>query len=142
MSPTEGDWVITEATRTKDGCGLDQFTERGEAGSVLSLDGTGEASFDLVFNGGSETVNCTVDEDQRYLCSAETSEDYTPAEYGLNAVILVDLVTHGEFFSNSEMSLISVVDLNCTGPQCGLVGFFLGTTFPCRMVTDSMSVSN
>ncbi len=67
---------------------------------------------------------------------------YTPAEYGLNAVILVDLVTHGEFFSNSEMSLISVVDLNCTGPQCGLVGFFLGTTFPCRMVTDSMSVSN
>ena len=51
----------------------------------------------------------------------------------MDADVLVYIDAQGSFQSDTEMSMLTTVTLNCSGPQCGLLGILMGASFPCEM---------
>ena len=98
---------------------------------VVTFFGVGDES------GGGEELHCDLDEDLHYECSTSQTTNDTPSDYGLNAQILVNLTASGFFDSEDEMFMNSDIDLDCSGPDCGWVSFFLGAEFPCSMARQS-----
>ena len=143
FAPAEGIWTVLESDLVEDGCDLEDFAARGEPGSQLDLEPVASTSFLVTFfgvgdeSGGGEELNCDLDEDLRYECTTSQTTNDTPADYGLNAEILVNLTASGFFDSEDEMFMNSDIDLDCSGPDCGWVSFFLGTEFPCSMQRQS-----
>jgi len=145
FEPLAGDWVIVTAQLTLDECGLEGFMDRGQPGSIFQLDNTSEAAFDLTFggdeaqtSGGGEVLPCTLDESTlAYECGNSLSERDLNDEFGLDAVIPVDMSAWGDFTTATMGSLTTQVDLTCVGDNCGLVGLLLGTSFPCTMINST-----
>jgi len=143
FAPGEGIWTVLDSDLVEDGCGLEDFAARGEPGSQLDLERIADDSFLVTFfgvgdeSGGGEVLNCDIDGEQHFDCSTSQTTNDTPADYGLTAEILVDLTASGFFDTKEEMFMNSDIKLDCSGPDCGWVSFFLGTEFPCTMVRQS-----
>lgn len=145
FAPLGGDWVIVTAQLTLDECGLEGFMDRGQPGSIFQLENTASAAFDLTFggdaeqtSGGGEVLPCTLAGNTlSYECGSSLSERDLNDEFGLDAVLPVELSAWGEFSSETVGSLTTQVDLTCVGSNCTLVGLLLGTSFPCTMVNST-----
>lgn len=138
FAPSAGDWVVMESELLEDGCGLTDYVDRGKPGTILILEPLADDDFEMTFTTGGEIVSCSVnDEALTYDCDPSESIDQTPADYGMNATIPVTLTSSGQFDSDVEMYLISTVELDCEGEDCGWVELLLGTTFPCEMTMQS-----
>jgi PBP1b-binding outer membrane lipoprotein LpoB len=138
FSPIDGDWVVIDSELLRDDCGLRDFVNRGEPGTILILELMDSDNFEMTFTTGGEIVSCELDtENQQYQCDSEDSIDETPRDLGLNASILVNLTSYGSFDSDAQMSLVSDVVLGCDGPDCFWVELLLGTAFPCEMTLSS-----
>jgi len=141
LSANEGEWVVIESELTTDECGLSDSVDRGQPGATMDLFHTGSNTFDLTFHEGGELVHCSLMSDEDYDCEASYSTDDTPASLGLNAQILVEIDSDGDFLTNDTLVLQSAVELECQGPNCGLVQLLLGSSFPCTMVMVSQMES-
>jgi hypothetical protein len=143
--PKAGDWVITTAEITLDECELEGFMDRGQPGSIFELANTADLSFDLTFggdeeqtSGGGEVLPCLLDETTlSYECGSSLSERDLNDEFGLDAIIPVEMSAWGSFSSETVGLLTTRVDLTCQGNNCGLVQLLLGTSFPCSMVNET-----
>jgi len=145
FAPLGGDWVIVTAQLTLDECGLEGFMDRGQPGSVFQLANTASSTFDLTFggdknqtSGGGEVLPCSlIGSSRAYECGSSLSERDLTDEFGLDAVLPVEMSAWGEFTSETIGSLTTQVDLSCVGSNCTLVGLLLGTSFPCTMVNST-----
>jgi hypothetical protein len=139
----EGSWVILENEMTYDECGLSGFLDRGDPGSIMQLASINQMRFEMVYgqgdtyDTGGEVVKCILDENQNFTCDPSKSTSDLPQDYGAKATIHIRILAEGGFFSEQELEVINDVTLSCQGQDCGLVSFFLGTSFPCRMTTWS-----
>jgi len=139
FAPVEGSWVILENEMTSDGCGLSGFLDRGQPGATMDIDLLNKRDFEMIYgqgetyDTGGETVNCKLNPDQGFTCSPSKSTSDLPQNYGADATINIRILADGGFFSEEEMEVTNDVTLSCQGPDCGLVSFFLGTSFPCSM---------
>ncbi len=132
--PIDGDWVVTESELVLDGCGLEDWVDRGQPGSILDLVNTGDRSFEMTFEAGEgETVACDLLETLEYDCETVTTTDSTLTDLGLQGSILVDYNSNGAFEAEDVMILETVLDIDCQGQDCYLAVLFMGTEFPCQM---------
>jgi len=137
FEPFTGDWVVTESELTQDGCGLSEYVDRGEPGSVMGLEVTDPGLFELTWSAGGEVMHCAVDDAQLYGCDTTHDTSDIASEYGLSADILVQMDVDGEFFDTDAMTQRSLITLDCDGDDCGLVSLFMGASFPCEMMMES-----
>ena len=137
FAPQEGTWSVTASELALDECGLTDMVNRGEPGSVMELTHRGDLLVSMIFEGGGETVNCEIDEAQGFSCDRTESIDTTARDNNLKADIPVVINSSGSFVDESNMSLSSTVDIDCTGQDCGLIEILLGTKFPCAMTMNS-----
>jgi len=143
--PKAGDWVITAAELTLDECELEGFMDRGQPGSIFELANTADLTFDLTFggdeeqtSGGGEVLPCLLDDTTlSYECGSSLSERDLNDEFGLDAIIPVEMSAWGSFTSETVGLLTTRVDLTCQGNNCGLVQLLLGTSFPCSMINET-----
>ena len=145
FAPLEGNWVVTSSALSLDECGLEEWVDRGEPGSLMYLENTGDLAFEMTFglesdeiSGGGEVIRCTINgATLDYQC--ETADDLRDLgeEFNLDAVIPIGITSSGTFFSESEGTVASRVDLACEGGDCYLVELLLGTSFPCSMVMET-----
>ena len=71
--------------------------------------------------------------DDVFSCNSRETEDTTPSdEFGLDAVIILELTPHGTFTSETELEMITDVVTNCQGPDCWLVQLAT-SAMPCEM---------
>ncbi|HCP44769.1 MAG TPA: hypothetical protein DIU15_01880 [Deltaproteobacteria bacterium] len=141
LSAREGEWIVIESELTVDECGLSDSVNRGQPGATMDLVHTGVDTFDLTFHEGNELVHCGLTTTHDYDCETSHSTDDTPSSLGLDAEILVAINSEGAFPSTDTLELQSTVELACQGPQCVLVQFLLGSSFPCSMVMVSQMAS-
>ena len=147
FEPIEGIWTVTQADLSSDECGLSEYVDRGEPGSTMDLQVADASAFEITFNaesdtsGGGEQTLCDMGSDQSYLCDPTQDESTLAQDYGLSALILVDMTVDGLFVAEDEMDMSTQVDLSCDGDDCGWVEIFLGASFPCTMVMDSLLVA-
>ena len=138
FQPVAGDWVVQESTLLSDDCSLSEEVNRGEPGTLMILEPLSDSEFEMTYTTGGEVVACTLDHSLlTYSCLPAESIDETPSSYGLNAVILVTLESEGTFTSEADMSLRSVVELDCDGADCFWVEQLMGTSLPCEMSMQS-----
>ena len=137
FSPTDGVWTVIEASVIDDGCGLEDFLDRGQPGSTLDLANGSGSDFTMLFSGGGENIECFLSEEVNYNCITNRQVDDRAADYGLNAPIIADMTTTGFFRTETSMYMENNLQLTCDGPDCGTVSLFLGTSFPCTMILAS-----
>ena len=137
FEPFTGDWVVTESDLTQDGCGLSEYVDRGEPGSVMTLEVTGPGDFEVTWSAGGEVMLCSVYDALLYGCDTTYDTSDIASEYGLAADILVQVDVEGEFTTTEEMTQSSLITLDCEGDDCGLVSLFMGASFPCEMMMES-----
>ena len=133
--PTQGTWTVQSSVLTIDECGLEDVVNRGEPGTTLALSGA-DGAFNMLFEAG-ENVACEVNDDFEFFCSPTSTIDSTATDMGMDADIPVVIQTEGYFTDENAMWMESVVDIDCSGPACGLIQILLGTSFPCTMAMAS-----
>ena len=135
--PAEGTWVVEVADMSHDDCGLSNEMDRGEPGATMLLNSLDGSEFQLKFENSDSPVSCNLVDETGFDCEITNEEDTTAQDYGLDALLLVEVFTSGNFGSDTWMDMSSEVQINCTGPDCATVEIFLGTSFPCAMQLDS-----
>ena len=119
---TDGErWEIVDRRIPVDPCGAEEYVTHGQVGTVVTLVDQGGGAFRLE---GDSTDDCALD-GWDYACDVRTDEDHTPAEYGLDAVILFDAELSGSIDA-STMTMDADVFLRCDGPDCELVELIIG----------------
>ncbi|MEE2830571.1 MAG: hypothetical protein VX498_15390 [Myxococcota bacterium] len=144
FTPLEGNWVVTSSALSLDECGLEEWVDRGEPGSIMYLENTGDLTFEMTFgpesadiSGGGEVVLCTINDDTLdFQCKTVDDLRDLDEEFNLDAVVPIGITSSGTFFAENAGTVASRVDLGCEGNDCYLVELLLGTSFPCTMIMD------
>lgn len=162
FNPAEGEWTVTSADTTIDGCGgLEQIEELLQGGLAEGQ------TFELMLGESDGTFEIpTVDQADPLMCSLLANRmDFIcePVSFSLDLGDLLgglpegnplreildsipgggsltfslDLDVDGTFDTERTGSATSVVDLDCDGLLCAGLEF-AGFSFPCAVTTDSM----
>lgn len=135
ITPTEGEWTSDGGTTEEDTC---QFEDEGDTGgdgddtSVLTM--TGEGTFTVVSNDGETDLACTLTDDVGSFTCEPTNggEERTDfAEYGLDAVLILQSSVWGSLESSTAGSMSIQVDASCEGEDCDTVEEYGGVDLPC-----------
>ena len=91
----------------------------------MSLVWTGDSTFDMTFTSG-HVGACNVGADGlSFDCASFQTEDDTPKDFGLDALILLDITNYGEIRGPDSMYMTSDVVMTCDG-DCALVEAIIG----------------
>ena len=122
---TDGEsWTVTARSFTNDPCGAADWVSQGEVGNVVTLLDEGGGRFLMA---GEEPPDDECDlSGWSYFCASRSDEDYTPQDYGLDAIIVFDALVYGDFVDASTMTMMADVVLNCEGADCGVVEAIVG----------------
>ena len=127
---TAGDWLTTAEYMETDDCNMGEWVVDGPGGELI-VDVTSDDTFELTHSRGTE--HCTLS-GHTFSCDVWYSEDTTPQdEYGLDALITLELVSHGWFDSNDSLVMETDVEADCDGGSCWLVSLTT-SSFPCDML--------
>lgn len=136
VTPTEGEWTSDGGTTEEDTCQFEDEggsdTGGGDDTSILTM--TGEATFTVVSNDGETDLDCTLTDDLGSFTCEPTNggEERTDfAEYGLDAVLILQSSVWGSLESSTAGSLYIQVDASCEGEDCGTVEEYGGVDLPC-----------
>ena len=129
FSPTEGEWTKLEEYLPLDDCNMADWVSDGPGGTI-TVAITGEKGMSIQHGHGAET--CVFDE-EGFECSGRATEDTTAQdEYGLDALVLLDLQAQGLFESEDFLEMQTDIVARCEGEDCWLVELATAA-FPCEM---------
>ena len=125
--------MITQSHFLEDACDVKDYVTSGSVGSILSVEPGTPGEFVLVGSEG-DAEPCALSD---HLFSCETSErtDPTARNMGFDADIVVRTARTGEFIDEDTLQVLSDVELDCEGSDCGILAVLLGN-FPCALVLD------
>ncbi len=125
-----GEWLTTEEYMATDDCNMGEWVVDGPGGELI-VEVTSDETFELTHSRGTE--HCTLS-GHTFSCDVWYSEDTTPQdEYGLDALITLELISHGWFDSNDSLVMETDVEADCDGGSCWLVSLTT-SSFPCDML--------
>ena len=117
LIPAQGEWTIAEATNVVNNCEIDESTGTGQESSFMSLTSTGDTSFQIMFDGSTDTTDCTITGGS-FSCSIPNTSESVVVPI-LNDDVTVDLQFStqmtGTFSSGAAMNADFVLTVSCTG---------------------------
>ena len=146
VEPVFGTWTLDALRLTSDPCDLASQIELPSAGAPVDLTDLGSAAFtiDLEFDGAQQTELCDLDPVSGvYACDPRYDEDTTAADWGIDAIVGIDIDSGGVFHDSTSTLFETVLDADCYGNGCSTLEFLIGVSFPCQVdVEIDASIAN
>ena len=130
--PAQGTWNLSDAINVENNCEIDEGTSTGQEATSMNLTSTGDAGFEITFEGASESTACTISGGS-FSCSIPNTNESVVVPI-LNDNVTVDLQFStqmtGTFSAGSAMEADFVLSVSCTGTDnlfisCGALEDYL-----------------
>jgi len=129
FQPVDGAWVTLSEVMPIDGCSMEDWVVN-DPGQPIDVSVYSESSFDII--DARVNLQCEYDE-TGFDCMPSTFFDTTPSdEFGLNATLVLNLETYGEFDGPDLLTMHTEITADCSGSDCWLVAITT-SPFPCEM---------
>ena len=130
FEPTEGSWITLREDMLFDDCDMADWVTDGP-GDILTI----ELDADLFITHSRGTEACSLS-GTTYGCDMRVDEDTTAIDdYGLNALITLELTTSGYFDDTEAMIMQTDIVADCEGDDCWLVELSTAA-MPCDMAIE------
>jgi len=127
----DGVWVVLERELTLDECGMSDWLDQQELGTVEMV-GDWVDGFELTHSRGVEW--CTEGEAtaDAYRCDVRQDQDTrVQDDYGIDALLVLDVWVTGTLDEHGDLSMTTEILTDCEGSGCWLAALETGG-FPCH----------
>ena len=129
FAPLAGEWLTVVEEMVQDDCKMADWVSDGP-GDSFGVANPSEGKVDIEHGLGMERCTLT---DREFECETWSLEDETARdEYGLNATIVIDVLTTGVFPAEDSIEMNAKLRASCSGPDCWLVELTTAS-MPCIM---------
>ena len=129
FQPIDGAWVTLSEAMPMDGCSMEDWVVN-DPGQPIDVAVVSDSNFEII--DARVNLQCEYDE-TGFDCLPSTFTDTTPnEEYGLDATLVLNLETYGEFDGPDLLTMHTEITANCSGSDCWLVAIATAS-FPCEM---------
>jgi len=129
FQPNDGAWVTLSEAMPLDGCSMEDWVVN-DPGQPIDVSVVSDSDFEII--DARVNLQCVYDE-TGFDCLPSTFTDTTPSEeFGLNATLVLQLETFGEFDGPDLLTMHTEITANCSGSDCWLVALAT-SSFPCEM---------
>lgn len=129
FQPIDGAWFTLSESMPIDGCSMEDWVVN-DPGQPIDISVNSDSNFDIIDS--RVNLQCEYDE-TGFDCLPSTFFDTTPnEEFGLNATLVLNLETYGEFDGPDLLTMHTEITADCSGSDCWLVAITT-SAFPCEM---------
>ena len=127
----DGVWAVLDRQLTRDECGMADWLEQQELGTVTMV-GDWVDGFELTHSRGIEWCTEGDASDDAYRCDLRQDEDTRVQEdYGIDALLILDIWVTGTLDSDGALAMTTEILTDCEGSGCWLAALDTGG-FPCH----------